>query len=666
MNNMNNFRTLTPEERNLLEKQECRAECWSDVWVKDPFNPDRVRRTWFSGKNYLGVFSEEVSFLGGVTQKAGIYNARLHNCKVGDQVLISNIRDYVANYEIGDHVVIKNAGLVVTDGFSTFGNGVMVNVLDETGGRQLMIYDGLSAHTAYLMAFYRHVDNLTEKINGLISAYAEKVRSECGFIGSGTQISDTGQIVNVRIGENTRICGASRLREGSINSNVHHGVSIGYNVVAENFIVSSGSEISDHAIITHCFVGQGCILSKHYSAIHSLFFCNCQGFNGEACSVFAGPYTVSHHKSTLLIAGMFSFCNAGSGSNQSNHMYKLGPIHHGIVERGSKTTSDSYLLWPAKIGPFTLVMGRHYKNTDTSLMPFSYLIENKDESWLAPGVNLRSVGTIRDAIKWPLRDTRKDPDLLDSINFNLLSPYTIQRMIRGRDILEQIRKISGETTDTYTWETTFIARDSLIRGLELYNKAIVKFLGNSVISRIEKKKPVTADELRRCLEPETDKGRGDWIDASGLIAPKIEIDCLVDRIRSGEISELNELESFFKDLHARYYELEWSWTAGLLEQYTGKKLSDISLEELENLIEHWKESVIGLDKMLYEDARKEFRLSAMTGFGMDGDGQIKEQDFIKVRGTFEKNRFVMEILEHIRKKSELGDKIICLLHNLEN
>ncbi len=91
-------------------------------------------------------------------------------------------------------------------------------------------------------------------------------------------------------------------------------------------------------------------------------------------------------------------------------MYKLGPVHQGVVERGSKTGSDSYMLWPAKVGAFTVVMGRHYRNSDTSDLPFSYLIEHEDESVLAPGVNLRSVGTVRDARKWPQRDRRKDPE----------------------------------------------------------------------------------------------------------------------------------------------------------------------------------------------------------------------------------------------------------------
>ena len=111
-------------------------------------------------------------------------------------------------------------------------------------------------------------------------------------------------------------------------------------------------------------MGQACHLGHTYSASDSLFFSNCQEENGEACAIFAGPFTVTHHKSTLLIAGMFSFMNAGSGSNQSNHMYKLGPIHQGALERGAKTTSDSYILWPARIGAFSLVMGRHVTHPD--------------------------------------------------------------------------------------------------------------------------------------------------------------------------------------------------------------------------------------------------------------------------------------------------------------
>ncbi len=292
-------------------------------------------------------------------------------------------------------------------------------------------------------------------------------------------------MINIKTGAATIIDGAKKLRNGSINSNYEAPVYIGEGVIMEDFIVSSGARITDATLVSKCFIGQGCVLDKHYSAENSLFFANCQGFHGEACSIFAGPYTVTHHKSTLLIAGMFSFLNAGSGSNQSNHLYKLGPIHQGIMERGGKTTSDSYLLWPSRIGAFSLVMGRHYKHCDTTDFPFSYLIESNDESILVPAINLKSIGTIRDTQKWPNSDIRTDSNLLDYINFNLLSPYTIHKMINGREKLLSIIRISGEEAAAYSLDKMKIENRALFRGIKLYEMAIWKFLGNSLITRLQ-------------------------------------------------------------------------------------------------------------------------------------------------------------------------------------
>jgi hypothetical protein len=114
-------------------------------------------------------------------------------------------------------------------------------------------------------------------------------------------------------------------------------------------------------------------------------------------------------------------------------MYKLGPIHQGIIERGAKTTSNSYVLWPAKVGPFSLILGRHSQHADTSNLPFSYLVEKDNGTYIAPGVNLRSVGTIRDAKKWPERDRRKDPDR-STVSISTAHPYTIQICLRYQNL----------------------------------------------------------------------------------------------------------------------------------------------------------------------------------------------------------------------------------------
>jgi NDP-sugar pyrophosphorylase family protein len=524
---MTNYRNLTEKEIATLTVYGCSAESWSEVQVAQTFSPAFISNVHFSGKVSLGIYQKVFELPGGVKKHSGIYNCLLHNCIIGDDVYIDRILNYIANYNIGNGSYIENVNLLVVDGLSSFGNGVKVPVMNEGGGREIPIFDYLSAPLAYILTLYRHRPQMIENIQKLIDSYALAIQSNTGTIGENVRIVNCGSIRNVRIGNFAVIEGASLLENGSINSNEQAPILVGSGVKCNDFIISSGVSITDSTLVSRCFVGQGCIMGKHYSALDSLFFSNCQGMHGEATAIFAGPYTVSHHKSSLLIAGMFSFLNAGSGSNQSNHMYKLGPIHQGIAERGAKTTSDSYLLWPAKIGAFTLVMGRHTKHSDTSDLPFSYLIENATDSYLVPGVNLRSVGTIRDAQKWPKRDNRKDKRKLDPINFNLLSPYTIQKMIKGVEVLKTIQQISGETTDIYSYQNCNIKNSSLLKGIDLYNIAIYKFLGNSLINRLKETEFQTIEQVQLQLKPDTNKGLGEWTDLSGLIAPKSEIEKLL-------------------------------------------------------------------------------------------------------------------------------------------
>ena len=655
---MGAYRGLTITEIEQLKQQNCMADDWSAISVTKDFIPDHICHTRFSGQIKLGAFKKEFMLDGGLKKHSGLRHVTLHNCEIGDDVLIENVPNYIANYRIGNDSFIQNVNILVVDGKSKFGNGTEVSVLNETGGREVPIYDKLSAHLAYIIALYRHRPLLIEKLKKMIDTYAENHASETGTIGDLVTIINTGTIKNVRIGSYCTIDGTSRLENGSINSNEHDPVVIGHNVMAENFIISSGAHVSDGVVMMRCFIGQACHLSHLFSAHDSLFFCNCQGENGEACAIFAGPYTVSMHKSSLLIAGMFSFLNAGSGSNQSNHMYKLGPIHQGSLERGAKTTSDSYILWPARVGAFSLVMGRHVNHADTSNLPFSYLIEQQNTTFLVPGVNLRSVGTIRDAQKWPKRDKRKDPNKLDYINYNLLSPYTIQKMFKGRFILKDLKRVSGETSETYSYQSAKIKNSSLNSGIRYYEIAIHKFLGNSIIKRLEGIKFQSNEEIRQRLKPDTEIGLGEWVDISGLIAPKSEIEKLMAGIESGEINRLKEINARFAEMHNNYYTYEWTWAYNKIQEFYGLDPETITAKDIICIVKSWKEAVIGLDRMVYNDARKEFSMSSMTGFGADGSQDEMKLDFEQVRGDFESNPFVTAVLEHIDDKNALGDELI--------
>lgn len=659
------YRKLTSQEIRVLESQMCSASDWSAVEVAEDFTPENVRYARFSGEIRLGSFNKVFALPGGMKKHSGIYYATLHNVTVGNDCCIENVKNYIANYEIGSGTFIENVDIILTDGPASFGNGIEVSVLNETGGREVVIYDFLSAQVAYVMALYRHRPQVVSRLRNLVADYVAGVTSSVGHIGADVVIADAGYIKNVKVGDCCKIEGASRLKNGSINSNSSAPVHIGVGVIGDDFIISSGSSVEDGVTFSRCFIGQACKLGHNYSASDSLFFSNCQGENGEACAIFAGPYTVTHHKSTLLIAGMFSFMNAGSGSNQSNHMYKLGPIHQGIMERGAKTASDSYILWPAKVGAFSLVMGRHVSHQDTSDLPFSYLIEQQSTSYIMPGANLKSVGTIRDVKKWPLRDGRTDPQRLDSINYNLLSPYTIQKMLRGTEILKDLRRVSGENSDTYTYQSGKIKKSSLEKGLIYYGYAIDKFFGNSLITRIMNSEFESMEELREALVPRSEYGLGDWVDIAGMIAPKQVVSDILDSLEEGKISDVRLLGELLSDLHSGYYRYEWRWAFNEIEKYYGFSFSSVTVEKLRELIVRWKESVVALDRLLYEDARKEFSLSAMTSFGADGDQNEKDMDFMQVRGSaFDSDPFVCSVKEHIESKSALASAALIRLENL--
>lgn len=664
--NPQDYQALSADQIARLIDQGCFCDDWSKVAVVPGFRAETVKATHFSGHVKLGRFDKAVSFFGGVSRPTGISHATIHNCTIGDNVYISRVRNCIANYVIEEDAVIENIDLLAVEGTSSFGNGVEVAVVNEAGGREISIYDGLSAQMAYILAFYRHRPILIEKLRQMIADYAASVTSSMGLVSRGAKIINCRIIKNIKVGPAGFLEAVNKLENGSINSCPEDPVYIGPGVFAEHFIACSGSRITDGTIIYKSFIGQGTVLSRQYSAENSVFFANCGGHHGEACAVFAGPYTVTHHKSTLLIAGMFSFLNAGSGTNQSNHWYKLGPIHQGIVERGSKTASDSYVLWPAKVGPFTVVMGRHYRNSDTSDLPFSYLIEHEDESILVPGVNLRSVGTIRDARKWPGRDIRKAPNKLDCINFQLLSPYTVQKMLNGSALLAKLKDTSGETSEYFTYHSVKIKGTALVKGLKLYRLGIDKFLGNCLIKHLEGKQPKNVEELREILAPRTDIGPGKWVDLAGMFAPEKAVGQLIERIENGTLATLVQVSQAFHSMHADYTAYEWAWAANVLQQRLGKTLERLVADDVIRMIADWKKAVIQLDEMLYADAGKEFAPTAQIGYGPDGDQQTRQADFERVRGTFEDNDFVREIEKHKAAKTALGDELIGRMQMLHD
>lgn len=530
---------LTAEQIKTLEAQGCSARDWSRVRISPLTDLAEIHNVRFG----LDVDIEEGAVVRDIP--GGIYNCRV--CR--------NAR-------------VENVARLGFDADSTCGVGTEVDVLDETGSRPVIIYPGISSQIATLMA---RVPSWLKKIESTLPDFL-KSKAVPHEIGEGARVRDCGKIKNVSIGPRVRIDGAAHLCNGAVINHAAPGnefAYIGAGVDAENFIVEDG-RVDSCAMLRNCYVGQGAEVNKGFTGHDSLFFSNSQFENGETCAVLAGPYTVSMHKSTLVIACQTSFFNAGSATNQSNHMYKLGPIHWGVLERGVKTSSGSYIMLGAHIGAFSLVMGLHKAHPDTSEFPFSYLFgDERGQTIIVPAVMLRSCGLVRDINKWPARDRRKKHGLppFDNINYDALNPDTVEAMLKALDVIQSLTGEQAYDGIYIRYKGMKFTSASLEMARFLYTGAIFKYL-----SKV----------LSEAKIPESDGQPAlDWVDLGGQLIQRNTLN------RALATDSIPEAQKVFDEAFASFDQDQVKWVARRFGEWWRRREHRIitAAQEFDDLIE---------------------------------------------------------------------------------
>lgn len=570
-------RNLFPEEIAAVGARGSSAEDWSQIFVSDDFTPEQLLQCRLEGR-----------------------------VEIGSKVQI--IRSRVKNYRLGSGTVVEGITALECRMRSTFGNNVAVATMNECGGRKVHIFDRMSAQVAYLMAVYRHRPAMIVALERMAAARAEEIADHLGHTGSNCRITGARFIREVRMGDNVTIDGASALCNGTLCD----GASVGVDVKAYDFIAAEGSIMDNGATIERCFVGESCRLDKGFSAAESLFFANSHCENGEAASIFAGPYTVSHHKSSLLIAGMFSFFNAGSGSNQSNHLFKSGAVHQAVHLRGCKFASSAYIMAPALEGAFTMIMGHHSFHHDTSIFPYSYLIEKEGNSYLMPAANLASYGAVRDIEKWPARDRRKvGRDVIDFAEYN---PYIAGAMLEALNTLHQLEE-EEPCAQRYAYNKVQIRDTALRRGIGLYNKALVAALGAM---------------LDRGCNQARYNGSGRWLDIAGQYITKREVDAIVAAIESGTLATPKAVDNRFRVFEVHYDDYARSWAEGIAASILGHAPS---IEEITDIIASGRQAHAALREMTARDCERDCSTDMAVGYGLDSDNEAeRHEDYFTVRG----------------------------------
>ena len=648
------FRKLKKKEIEFLKSQGCISQSWDKILIKN-VDLNRIKDVSFHGKIKIKELNGNVSYHNKVKVEASITRATLIDVVVNGNVYINNVGRLIANYEIENGVIIENAGAIYMEGESSFGNGVETSPIMEGNGRSVKIFNRLNSHIAYIIAMYRHNYLMREKINKIIENYSSSKISKFGLIKKHAKIINARLIKNAHIDPYTTIENTDEINNTTIISTKESPSYIGTSVILKDCIVLKGAHIVDGTVIKKAFIGEGVKLGRQFSCEDSLLFANCEGEHGEMFSIFAGPYTVTHHKATLLIASHFSFFNAGSGTNQSNHMYKLGPYHHGFMERGCKTGSNSYILWPSRIGAFSTVIGAHYDNVDSSDFPFSYITEHGyHQTRLIPALNLFGVGLTRDENKWIERD-RRTGDKKDLIIFEVFSPYTVSKMINAEKILKDIKNdIKDGKDDFVMYKNMIIKISSLDKYSQRYSIAIDLYLCGKLLHFIKNCKNI--NDIIENLKCE--KIYNEWVDAGGLICAKERLNNIIKDIEEDKIKDIENILKAFENLYNNYYSDEKSWVI-----YIIKKRYSIENVDKEIIIKILKEYISLLKTsydILYRDAKKEYDISKMVSCGID-DKNFMEEDFKAIRGTVEDNAFVVRYKNDMDSKIKDINKIIELL-----
>lgn len=595
---MNDYRPLTSEEIEVLRSNDCWAEDWTSINVSEDFKPNFMHRVMLYGEVNIGAFNKNVEVSQGFVKHSGINNATLRNVTIGDDCLIENVGNFINNYNIGDDCYISNISTMETTEGATYGEGNLVSVLNEVGEGNVILFSDLNSQLAAFMVKHFSDKELKEKIRQLIKTDIDNKMPERGQIGNNVKIVNTKEITNCVINDLCEVNGASRLSDCTLLGSVHGNVYIGTGVIIENSIIAEGSSVINSVKIQDCFVGEACQLSNGFTASASVFFANSYMSNGEACAAFCGPFTASHHKSSLLIGGMFSFYNAGSATNFSNHAYKMGPMHWGILERGSKTASGAYLLMPATLGSFSVCFGKLMHHPNTRNLPFAYLIADGDKMFLIPGRNITTVGLYRDIKKWPKRDLRAQENRKSIVNFDWLSPFSVGEILKGKKILENLREVTGDNVSQYLYHEYIIPATSLHKGIKYYDIALRIYMG-AVLKRVLKRDP-------SITPPITEIGTSDWDDLSGLLLPVSEEERIISDLKDGTIETIQELISRFEEIDANYREYQWAWTYKMICDYY--HISEITLEDANRIHEDYIKARRSWIAEIKKDAEKEYAM----------------------------------------------------------
>jgi hypothetical protein len=323
------------------------------------------------------------------------------------------------------------------------------------------------------------------------------------------------------------------------------------------------------------------------------------------------------------------------------------------------------VLHETHVGAFSVIIGKHYTNINTPDLPFSYIHERDGGTEIVPGMNLFSVGTVRDGEKWPKRDGRKAKTKRDLISFGVYTPFTVEKMRAGRTVLQKLHETTPKEKASVLYGGVNIKRLLFKNCARTYAQGVTRYLNGRVLDRIEAAGGAAWSELQHALRSTAAlKEPLAWTDVGGLLMPVERLRALEADIVAGACTSLGDIDSRLTAIAALYDQDEWEYVYAAFAQDSGFAPHEMTRDQAQAVLAAYDAAATALHAKIVDDSKKEFDAFAKIGFGLGMSDAERDAEFTAVRGSADTNAVVQKLVKEQLAMAERSQRLKGLLAGL--
>jgi hypothetical protein len=589
------WRHLKADEVAQLVKNNNTADDWDGILVTDEFDTGQVKNCEFFGLVRIGRLRRVVLEHHDFRMPVGITNSKIVSCDIGDDVAIHDVR-YLSHYIIDDRCILTSIDEMQATDHAKFGNGILkdgeaesvrvwIDIMNETGCRQVLPFDGMIPADAYIWAKYRDDTAMQARLKEITQSSFDSRRGYYGYVGPQSVIKTSRIIKDVKVGSHCYIKGANKLKNLTINSDADEPTQIGEGVELVNGIIGYG-----------CHVFYGCKAVKFVLADNSNLKYGARLINSflgdnstiSCCEVLNNlvfPAHEQHHNNSFLIASVvMGQSNMAAGATIGSNHNSRANDNEVQAGRGFWPGLCSSIKHSCRFASFVLLSKADYPAELDIPLPFSLLSNDaaNDRLEVMPAFwwlyNMYALA--RNSSKFQQRDKRKRK--VQHIEFESLAPDTAEEMFAGRRLLEiwtakanlrrKAASLDGRSDDDLaTLGRELLSQKENLQGLEILGENMERTArkvvilkpyeayhayGDMLLYYAVKNLMAHAGSSSSMCGALKDGAQRQWANIGGQLVPVRDIDLLRSDIGTGKLST-------WKDIHARYDAL---WQAYPLEK----------------------------------------------------------------------------------------------------